>query len=474
MYENYSNRVKDFITEMTIPEKKIIIDDVTKKVTNARDEMFSEGGLKKPFVFKGYSNETERIKQTIKNNRYLYNMQEYDDLLPKKRKKKVTFKKKINENKSQQLNESENLNVQLLKNNVLLTNEELKNVDYFIKNKIIIQPQMRFKARTDLERVYENLIDNYDKNEEKEVLNRQLKNINLNSFQTAKDLIKIKKHNIYKNQKKNNKKKENDEKQNINKNFLKYGYEIIENNTNKNQTKVVNRKNKNDLYYIPKNLIFKPWAKNRNLNIEAEKMLNSYHIKTHFKAAEEIAENKLNSKENNKKNLNTSNNIFNESDFYDSKERFFVSKNEINNTFNKNIIYENYTKNINPFNKIEKEKKEIEENEYNKNKLNLVSDLAFRKISDGNPRKISEETKIIYNDSEKKKLIDDNSVLIGNEIYYKNSQIDIIANKVLNSCNVYRQKSKHNDTNLKKKNGKLMITKGMTINQFEKKYNLNN
>jgi hypothetical protein len=70
-------------------------------------------------------------------------------------------------------------------------------------------------------------------------------------------------------------------------------------------------------------------------------------------------------------------------------------------------------------------------------------------------------------------LVDENSVLIGNEIYYKNSQFDIIANKVLNSCNVYRQKSKHNDTNLKKKNGKLMITKGMTVNQFEKKFNFN-
>ena len=462
MYENYSNRVKDFITEMTFPEKKVTIDDITKKVTNARDDILSEGGLKKPFYFKGYLNENERIKETIKNNRYLYNFSEEE---PQIKKKKFRSKIKTENNKKS----NENLNsVKLLKNNFLLTNDELKNVDYFIKNGIIIQPQMRFKARTDLERVYENLIDNYDKNEEKEVLNRQLKNINLNSFQTPKDLIKIKKNNLNKIEKKyekNNKEKE----QNLSKNFLKYGYEIIDQNkyNNNNNNNKINHKNKNDLFYIPKNLIFKPWIKNKNLNIEAEKILNSYHMKTHFKAAEEIAENKLKTKEKkeNKKNFSLDEN---ENEFFNSKERFFISKNEINDSYSNNIVYENYTKNLNPF--LEKESDKIE---YNKNNLNLLSDLAFKKTQDVNPRKISEETKIVYNDNDKKKLVDENSVLIGNEIYYKNSQFDIIANKVLNSCNVYRQKSKHNDTNLKKKNGKLMITKGMTVDQFEKKFNFN-
>jgi len=212
MYENYSNRVKDFITEMTIPEKKVTIDDITKKVTNARDDILSEGGLKKPFYFKGYLNENERIKETIKNNRYLYNFSEEE---PQIKKKKFRSKIKTENN----IKSNENLNsVKLLKNNFLLTNDELKNVDYFIKNGIIIQPQMRFKARTDLERVYENLIDNYDKNEEKEVLNRQLKNINLISFQTPKDLIKIKKNHFNKIEKKNDKNKK-EKKQNLRKNF---------------------------------------------------------------------------------------------------------------------------------------------------------------------------------------------------------------------------------------------------------------
>ena len=256
MYENYSNRVKDFITEMTIPEKKVVINDITKKVTNARDDILSEGGLKKPFYFKGYLNENERIKQTIKNNRYLYNFVEEE---PQVKKKKI-FKKLNIENNFKQTKPNENLNsVKLLKNNFLLTNDELKNVDYFIKNGIIIQPQMRFKARTDLERVYENLINNYDKNEEKEVLKRQLKNINLNSFQTPKDLIKIKKDNLNQNEiKTNNQKNVNKEKseQNLNKNFLKYGYEIIEHNKKNNMNNRINNKKIKMIYIIFQKILF--------------------------------------------------------------------------------------------------------------------------------------------------------------------------------------------------------------------------
>ena len=73
---------------------------------------------------------------------------------------------------------------------------------------------------------------------------------------------------------------------------------------------------------------------------------------------------------------------------------------------------------------------------------------------------------------DKNKLIDENNVLINGEIYYKDSQFDIIADKVLKSCKVYSYKSKHNNSRLKKGEGKTMITRGMSVKQFEKKYNL--
>ena len=34
-----------------------------------------------------------------------------------------------------------------------------------------------------------------------------------------------------------------------------------------------------------------------------------------------------------------------------------------------------------------------------------------------------------------------------------------------------KKKSRNNDNNLKKRNGKLMVTKGLSVEQFEKKYN---
>ena len=55
---------------------------------------------------------------------------------------------------------------------------------------------------------------------------------------------------------------------------------------------------------------------------------------------------------------------------------------------------------------------------------------------------------------------------------HKGTQFDVIANKVLNMCNVYHSKSKHNNTSLRLGEGKMMMTRGMTISQFEKKYKL--
>ena len=72
----------------------------------------------------------------------------------------------------------------------------------------------------------------------------------------------------------------------------------------------------------------------------------------------------------------------------------------------------------------------------------------------------------------KKKLIDENNVLIGNEILYKGTQFNLIANRVLNLCNVYHKKDRHNNTSLKKGTGKMMFTQGLSVNDFEKKYNL--
>ena len=52
------------------------------------------------------------------------------------------------------------------------------------------------------------------------------------------------------------------------------------------------------------------------------------------------------------------------------------------------------------------------------------------------------------------------------------SQIDLIANRILKNCNYVHCKNANNNRSLKKGDGKLMITSGMTINDFMRKYQL--
>ena len=63
-------------------------------------------------------------------------------------------------------------------------------------------------------------------------------------------------------------------------------------------------------------------------------------------------------------------------------------------------------------------------------------------------------------------------VKIHGKEYSKEYQMDVIAKFVLNNCNVYHDKSRYNNTRLKSKNGKLMITNGLTVNDFQKKYKI--
>ena len=81
----------------------------------------------------------------------------------------------------------------------------------------------------------------------------------------------------------------------------KKGYKIIPNPLVVHKETKPKNKNKTlyavpKYYFIPTERDKKPWLKKSDINTEAEKVLYEYHKKTHFKAAEEIAENKMNSK----------------------------------------------------------------------------------------------------------------------------------------------------------------------------------
>ena len=157
---------------MTLPEHKVIIKDFSEKKYPFRN---LEVNVKKPFTFKGYKTEDERINENIKLNQFLYSMTEPN--IPKNNSSNNNKKEKEDEYNFDIPNPN-----QIQKLSVIKETEKIRDI---LKNNIVIQPEMRFKARTDLERLYDALKNKYYRENERQIIERQLKNLNLNSFQTT-------------------------------------------------------------------------------------------------------------------------------------------------------------------------------------------------------------------------------------------------------------------------------------------------
>ena len=466
MYKNYEKRVKHFIIEMNDPETKIEIKDYEERINNPKTDMSKEREIQKPFIFKGYTTEEDRIKDSIKRNRYLFNLPDYEEENQKDKKEKQNLEEnpKINFFNDDRTGRFKKLSkkINLTRKNIISKAEENK-YKYILKNDLIIQPEMRFKPRTDLERVYD-MINGYKYGQAKrDILDKQLKIIDLYKYKNSNELKKRIKKEI----KTDSISSESES-------------EIISSNL-----KVKTKKNK--LYFNPNSVDFKekPWMKRIDLNADAYKILNSYHYKTHFKAAKEVAENKTRNKvkgnnvDKNQTNKNkyclllpnlfqnkstnnfellnhtyTQNNLKNETeDFIDIDIKI---ENEDDELLNEKELKIKYDKNKNPF----KNKETFE-----KNKIKFIKDIAFNK-----GKKISNKNDDFDENKLNDKNVDEDNIMIDDEIFNKKKQFELIANKILDKCNIFNHKSKFNNTILKKRNGKLMFTRGLSVNQFEKKY----
>ena len=393
---------------MTLPEHKVIIKDFSEKKYPFRN---LEVNVKKPFTFKGYKTEDERINENIKLNQFLYSMTEPN--IPKNN--------SLNNNKKEKEDEY-NFDIpnpnQIQKLSVIKETEKIRDI---LKNNIVIQPEMRFKARTDLERIYDALKNKYYRENERQIIERQLKNLNLNSFQTTESIKKrMSVISPIKDDKENE--EEDEQKYKIKPNPLYE--EARKKELEINSTDVIY--GDGNLYYIPKKQYLKPWQRNLDLNSEAEGILSEYHIKTHFKACAEVAEKKIDYKKLNKHKRSqtidsTPKNLF------EIKTKDFKDKDN-------QIKYDNYDKNENPYSH------KFNDNNIDPESLKALSVLAFEKDSIirgdepvvGQYIPMGKKNKYYH----KRKLVDENSVLIDGKILFKDSQFDIIANKVLNICNV--------------------------------------
>ena len=398
---------------MADANNRVKITDFTTPIINTRERYLLENDNKikgrKGFLFGSFKTEKERIQKAIEDNSLMMG-------------NSLEQTKLRNENKTLK----KNLSVSPLKGDRWSTG--------------CYQPQMRFKPRTDLERIYDSVNLNYYGKIDQGVINRQLKQLDLN---VPKASLSCDINDDDNNKTLNNNKVGNaDFPSHLIKDTKREGEHDVK---KKKTSKKVNK---------PKILYRRP------LNRESKKIMNDFHYKTHFKALESLAINPT--------QIVTNRNISRSKDENDNFTKDFAKeeKSEVNPI---DIIesgnYSNYIHNRayyysrNPL-----LKKSLSQSDYNN--INLLHKIAFK--SDENESKHKQSIKLQEEEFRK----EDYRIKLGNEVLYMNNQMGLIANKILTRCNVFHQKNKNNNVSLKAGNGKLMMTRGMPLNKFIEKYNL--
>ncbi len=409
--------------EITIPQKPI---------NNPREKYFSENEKlilgRHGMIYKSFPTLKDRYKEFLGNNRYdIYNMN-------------------INNN-SCNIKANHSLSRKILKNpNIINNNSQLYKCNS--QDNIFLQPILRFKNRTDLERICDTVQKNATRHEQESIKEIRARHVKAIDFSKGN--------------------------MNINKGNLR---NIIEsnNNSNLNTNSLTVRNHKRYLFDDNKidNIIKKKpklgFNRLQRLNAEAKKIRSNLHFKIHFKGVESVFINpkqiyNINKKENKINKQKIENYAFN-----DRREKEAIEKNneyksdideliaeekekqeiintrEFSNILNNRNFYEykdskNKNKNniINENDKIKK-----------MNDINYLKKLAFKKSNSADNSQYlnengEENTDYTNNDLKflkKTPLFENEQQLrIGGKIYHLKNEIDKIAKEVLNKCNVYNYK----------------------------------
>ena len=329
-----------------------------------------------------------------------------------------------------------------------------------------------------------NKIKNIIKKENEERIDKYLIKINNDKIkENQKDKSTISKMKIHISTKNNKEIKDLKHKFNLNKKILSF----------KNETKI--NLNKTSKYFLK------------------NKSYNSLRIKTYFNSIQQsiICNSKENSYKNNPqkvikkfKGLKSSSSDMN---LYNQHNRYSLLNNNTNNDLenvedlklnkiNKeicnsvkdkmrdiNITYHNYKDEI--INK--HEKKEVNDLEMIKQiamedknvfmKNNQEKNLKFEHKGFSSRYDLFSNIKDDLNLNEEDVLEDENIILYNNQVYFKDDQNDInkLGKIILKKCHFVNKKFDNNkDNKLQKGNGKLMITNGLSINEFIDKFSLPN
>ena len=487
LIDNYEKRIKNFVLKLA--EHPIIVKKNKDKYLTSREEFYANNSNKiidkKGFSFKYYKTEKERINEYIKERNKI---DKYISRNAKTKRKKTP---------------------------------EIK----------LIQPSMRFKARTDLERVYDVLKTRESIYNDKKIVQNQLNQMGFVS------------RNVEEEEEDDEDDEEKKQKVNVNKEDII----IKDENLNEEEKKrkilhnkiVQDRKNMIERRKFFLSLGSKKRINNSITNSHIKHLREDLHQKLHFKAMENLSMFKTSTVNHNlfkiwseediktQKNINFNKNIYyaylsngfskslksehNTSPYNNRTNRMINSnkyiKTEVNNNEN-DILLKNFVKSynkkksgINIANKsvqnqkkfnIFKNKKILEDmdltkeiinsnpllyhvNFYGKknsshnkiipqNQLSSLKEMAFADNHEEN----SDEFNNMKFDNQFEDLKKEENLVIDGKTYNKNETYKI-ADKILKKCNWNKNKVKY-DGNFGK--GKLMFTNGMTLKQFEEKYNL--
>ena len=312
-----------------------------------------------------------------------------------------------------------------------------------------LQPTMKFRPRTDLERIFDTINLNYFGKISKNLVNEQLKSLGLlkvysnkknsniqNEYSLLREKLKVNPETLdYLIKEKQRleqgpKTKEIHELINNMDNIIQINKEIKTDKINKEMMFGNSSENKEKKYKI----------KRKNLNnFLAKNILGEYQKKTHFKA---LCTYSLDLEDNNYKN------------------KKIVRYNSLDNL--------DYFKNDNDITPYQFKKKFKRDKLYSPNKMNYLRHLFNSEEKKPEIQKPEKDRRIIEMEAEQNKLLRrQNNVLINGK-YYNKKDLKGISDALLKKCNYV---SKHFEPK-NSGNGKLMFTRGMTVNEFAKKYGL--
>ena len=475
--KNYEKRIQNFIYQMA--EKPILLREIKKPFSTTREELLFEESNKILF-HKGFTNNLYH-KDRDKINKYKEyeerekfftenNFHNYRNSLSLEKLNKNYLNKTINSSYNNSYNNIIN------NNNNNLNSSDNNN----IKKSNISQPEMRFRARTDLERIY-NVLSNYRPSQagkkSKKIIENQLNN-----------LVKAK---IIQNDSTGNKLNDNE-------NNVKSIEEILEeiNHISKNEKNNKFNKNKN--------------VKKRVDNSNAKNLHSDLYNKTYFNAIEHYSIFKnscflpkrfnktFNEENNNDSNLEKKNKKYkikktflksfqktNEEENYTPKNNFNLSSpNDIINLINnskQNIKEDNIIKsldNIDLFIQGLKEQKPklTKKEQINFDKIKLMAFSNKKKNFPLIETKNKNEENLnnsFSNDNEDLFVKKPEEKIKINGIEYLKNDLENLSKAIMENCKFTRKKYRIDDSNYSHSgNGKLMFTNGLTLKEFEKKYHI--